>query len=288
MDQSMTFISNPIMVDNSKELQLSESGYTIFSFLGDEDIKKLIDYYEAFQKGEPSHFYSSSHSSDIDFRKKTSNFIKETILPLLSLYLKNYRLLGGAFVIKPANGKGLLPPHQDWNLVDETKARSYNIWIPLTDVTFENGAVCVLPSSHRKIFTQRGPGIPSLFKEIEPLIWKRLKVLPMKAGEALLYDHALLHASPINTTAKIRLGIVCGIISKESKMQLYFDQLNSIGAYQIDENFFMEKDPLKGAEGLSFIKSLPKQEPVSIEKFNECFLNTKKKTSLFKRLFYRT
>lgn len=285
MDKDLIFKAEHILVDMEKDRQLTVDGYTIFPFLDTNAVDKLVGYYNSFQNEDPAHFYSSTHSPNKEFRKKTNEFIKAIISPLLDEYFKSYRLLGGAFVVKPANGKGLLPPHQDWNLVDETIARSYNIWIPLTDVNFENGAVCVLPGSHRKMATYRGPGIPSVFKNIEPLVWKNLQVLSMKAGEALCYDHALLHASPVNTTAKIRLGIVCGIIAATSEMQLYFDGADSVEAYKIDECFFMEEDPTKGPEGLVSIKKLLKQKPLDAEEFSKKYLNTNKKTFWLKRLF---
>jgi hypothetical protein len=275
MDKTIIFKPNQLLLDIEREVELLKDGYTIFPFLNTETVEKLTNYYTTFQNEEPSHFYSSTHSINTDFRKQVNEFIKSIISPFVSIYFDNYRLLGGAFVVKPANGKGLLPPHQDWNLVDETKARSYNIWIPLTDVTFDNGAVCVLKGSHLSLPTYRGPGIPSVFKNIEPLVWENLEVLPMKSGQALLYDHALLHASPVNKTDKIRLGIVCGIIKKDSEMQLYFNKENCIEAYQIDEIFFMDKNPQNGPEGLIFKKTLPQSTPISSDVFTRQYLNKK-------------
>lgn len=272
MDQSISTAKN-IVINPELAEQLAEAGYTVFPFLGPEETQQLADYYTNFQKEEPAHFYSSTHSKDVTFRKTTSDYIKQVISPLMPLHFKNYRLLGGAFVVKPAHGKGLLPPHQDWNIVDEEKTRSFNLWIPLTDVNVENGAVFVLPGSHIKIPTFRGPGIPSLFKTIEAQVWQSLQPLPMQAGSALFYDHALLHGSPVNTTDKARLGIVCGVIADDDEMQLCFAKHNTIEIYKADEHFFMEKDPAAGPADLALLKSvIPACTPLQERDYDSIFL----------------
>jgi hypothetical protein len=273
MDEKVAAAVKGLMHDPMLGEQLAVSGYVTFPFLGAGDVEKLTQYYSDFQKEEPAHFYSSTHSKDTVFRKTTSDHIKSVLGPLMPSAFKNYRLLGGAFVVKPPHGKGILQPHQDWNIVDEDNTRSFNLWIPLTDVSIENGAVFVLPGSHSKIKTYRGPGIASLFKNIEPAAWQSLHPLPMKAGEALFYDHALLHGSPVNKTNVARLGVVCGVITDKADMQLCFSKDGRIDVYKADEHFFMEKDPNNGPDGLQFIKSItPVHTALSEEDYNTVFL----------------
>ncbi len=288
MDKTIDFKYHPILLNEADDNELAKNGYAVFPFLEKEAIEKLSNYYFEFQKEDPNHFYSSTHSPDFEFRKKTSNFIKEVISPLAPNFFKDYKLLGGAFVVKPANGKGILQAHQDWNIVNEKQCRSYNLWIPLVDVTIENGAVFVLPGSHSKKHSYRGPGIPSIFKNIENELWEKLTPLPMKAGEALFYDHALLHGSPANKSDKVRVGIVCGVVSKNSEMQLYFQKNNAIEIYNLDEQFFLDKNPMNGPDGLKLIGNV--EEPQSIltkEEFEDLFLPPveSKKKSWFEKLF---
>lgn len=250
MDKELNFNYLPILINEEMDLKLANDGYVTFPLLDKTAIDNLLQYYLNFQKEIPNHFYSSSHSPDFEFRKKSSDCIKQIISPELPNKLKNFTLLGGAFVVKPANGKGILQPHQDWNLVDESVSRSYNLWIPLVDVTPENGAVFVLPESHKKEKSFRGPGIPSAFKLIESELWKSLIPIPMKSGQALLYDHALLHGSPSNKTKKDRIGVVCGLINKEAEMQLYFKNEDLLEVFKIDESFFLKNNPIEGPKGL--------------------------------------
>jgi hypothetical protein len=286
-------IKNPlILLDHVNNEELATNGFATFPLLSEADIIRLSEYYFKFQKEEPNYFYSSTHSADTNFRKQTSDFIKNVIAPLLPGCLVNYRLLGGAFVVKPGNGKGILQPHQDWNLVDEERHRSYNLWIPLTDVNTENGAMFVLPRSHNICRTYRGPGIQSIFKAFENEVWSYLKPMPMKAGEALLYDHALLHGSPANLTDKIRLGIVIGIIEQDAQMQINALQGGKIEIYECDEHFFLFQDPMKDTKDLKKInKPAPQNIQLTIEGFRKLFigapevLKNKLSTNFFNWLF---
>lgn len=278
MVEKLEFRHNPILLKEQDDHALATEGYAIFPLLGKTEVEALSRYYSEFQKEEPQHFYSSTHSPDFEFRKKTSDFIKSVITPLLPGVLKDYKVLGGAYVVKPAHGKGILQAHQDWNLVDESKARSYNLWIPLVDVNEQNGAVFILPESHAKVPTLRGPNIPSTFKQIEQIIWKHLLPLNMSAGEALLYDHALIHGSPVNQTPTDRLGIVIGIVAHDSDMQMYGMDNGVVKCYECGEDYFLTHDvlsdfvnlPQKG-DGIVPVNEL------SLQEFEAIYLPTKEK-----------
>ena len=56
--------------------------------------------------------------------------------------------------------------------------------------------------------------------------------LNMKAGEALFYDHALIHGSPPNHTDTIRVGIVMGMMPANASMRLYTAGSNGIEEYE--------------------------------------------------------
>lgn len=279
MIETLNFKYSTILAHQAQDLQLAKEGFSIFPCLEDRDIKVLIDFYENFQKDKPDHFYATTHSQDIAFRKQTSEFIIKVIEPHLKNKLVDFKLLGGAYVVKPGNGKGILQAHQDWNLVDETKQRSCNLWIPLVDVNEENGALFVLPESHTKLLNYRGPQIPSMFKNIEQEVWNHLRPLCMKAGEALLYDHALLHGSPPNRTAKDRLGIVIGIVNANTDLQIYGCHNGIIKSYPCDENYFLSKNIL--TDFIEFpVKSIlsKQQNELTLNEFETIFLNAPSNT----------
>ncbi len=274
MVEKLIFNTSQIVSNLEKDNALANEGYTIFPCLEDSDLKSLHDYYFQFQKDQPNHFYATAHSPDFTFRNQASDFIKGIVEPRVKNILCNYRLLGGSYVVKPGNGMGILQAHQDWNLVDEEKQRSYNLWIPLVDVNVENGAVFVLPSSHSKTISYRGPGIPSIFKSIEQKIWAYLTPIPMKAGQGLLYDHALIHGSPPNQTMNNRLGIVIGVVNKGVELQIFGNDTGHINSYACDENFFLSKNTLTDFAQLPIKSRLLKaQKEFDLNEFRETYLN---------------
>lgn len=277
MVERLIFKTSQIVSNLKKDAELTKEGYTIFPCLEDADIKALQEYYLQFQKEEPNHFYATAHSPDFNFRKQTSDFIKKIVEPHVKNTLCNYRLLGGSYVVKPGKDKGILQAHQDWNLVDETKARSYNLWIPLVDVSIENGAVFVLAQSHAKQKTYRGPHIPSVLKNTEELLWQKMKPLTMKAGEGLLYDHALIHGSPPNNSSLTRIAIVIGLVAKETPLQLCFGENNQLNVYNITPDFFLSQNPMMGPMGLEFIRCIGEIPPaIDSHEIQKMYLSNKK------------
>jgi hypothetical protein len=79
MDQRIVFEASKILRDVNAAEELAVKGYTIFPFLNQDDLEKLISYYTNIQKEEPNHFYSSTHSPDHSFRRESSNFIKKIV-----------------------------------------------------------------------------------------------------------------------------------------------------------------------------------------------------------------
>lgn len=286
MDQSYIKSHQSILKDINKNHSLRESGYVTFPFLDNQHIQQLNAFFMNEHKDIPDYFYASTHSSDKNFRNRSSEFIRKIISPLLPDFLINYELLGGAFVVKPGGGKGVLAPHQDWNIVDEKFHRSYNLWIPLVDVNEKNGAVYILKASHSKMKSFRGPGIPSPFREIESYVWDSMTPLIMKAGEALLYDHALIHGSPANKTDTMRLGIVCGIVNKDVPMILYSKNQDNIVEYACNQDFYLNHNPNEAELVLSknnvFKGSF---KPLQKDEFDAIFKNVKKNKSIFSKIF---
>jgi ubiquinone/menaquinone biosynthesis C-methylase UbiE len=228
--------------DKVKSISLVEKGFALFDLLGAEEIDYLKTYYLNHQNDKPNGFYASTHSSDVAFRLATSNAIKEVVAPLIAQHIVHHKFLGAAFVVKSKNGNSILQAHQDWNLVDERNYRSYNVWIPLIDVNESNGTLFILESSHNKQLTWRGPQLPSPFIRIEQDIWKYLIPMNLKAGTALIYDHALLHGSSVNTSNVDRLGIVIGIMPDKVPMQLFGRNKDMIQSFACDETYFLTKD----------------------------------------------
>ena len=271
--------------------QLIVDGYAIFDLLRDHDIAALTSIFTENHSSNPEGFYATTHLDDKQKRKTLSDQAMAILSCRIESHFENIELLGGAFISKAPGEKGILPLHQDWNLVDEKKARSYNLWIPLVDVNEKNGAMRILVGSHAKQETFRGPNVPPVLHRISSAVDQHMVSLNMKKGEAVLYDHALWHSSPENQTDELRLAFVLGVVPKEAELTYYQQNGDLVEEYASHPNFFFENDRDSGPKGLTLVRSFNHPNSfLSKEQFEEVYLNKKKeklesKKGFFQKLF---
>lgn len=245
-----------VFKDSELNKQIHEKGYVVVSFLNDMELADLKDTFTSIPQSELTQFYASAHHPDLDFRKKTSEIIKSTLSRSTNEMMIDMDLLGGSYIAKPPHYAHVLQPHQDWNIVDESQFRSFNIWIPLVDLTPENGAIMVMPGSHDWIKSYRHNSIPCAFSEVHSLLLQNMDTLFLEAGEALIYDHAMIHASHENKSNEVRVACASGIKPKEAEMLFYWNNDGVIEEYESNADFFMNENVFVGPGNLEKIRSL--------------------------------
>lgn len=244
-------VSQQILKDLNLDRQLLENGFVIVPFLNSSMVNDLKDFYYQNHPNSLEGMYATAHVPDIPFRMKMNDFIKEKFHDSIHQYFNQCQALGGSYIAKGKGTKGALVPHQDWNIVDETQYRSFNIWVPLVDLNENNGALMIEPGSHLWDFNYRSSNIPFAYPEKEHDLWKNMLSLRMKAGEALIYDHRLIHASPENQTDEIRLACVFGIIPEGAQMYYYHkNDAGDIEEYQSNTDFFLYGNIFEGPKNL--------------------------------------
>jgi hypothetical protein len=270
----------------SKTKDLLEKGYAIFSLLSAEDVSALHAIFWKYHAHNPEGFYATTHLEDTAMRKQISDEAMKIVLPCVEGLFENIHVLGGAFITKAPGQKGILPLHQDWNIVDEGKERSYNLWIPLVDVHQENGTMRILEGSHRKQFTLRGPEIPPVLYPISDEVDRHMIPLEMKAGEALMYDHALWHSSPENQSTELRIALVLGVVTEGAEMRYYQKKGEIIEEYASHPDFFFENE--RGAEvvNLEKLRDLPyENDLLNTQSFRRIYLGEVEAPAKKKRWF---
>lgn len=247
----MTNAAQQILVDEQLDKKLLEEGYVVIPFLSADEVSSLVNFYYEYHAKEQDGIYATAHVSDISFRMKMNEEIKKVFARAIQQTFVNSNSLGGSFIAKGKGSKGTLQPHQDWNIVDEEKFRSFNIWVPLVDLNDDNGVIKVLPKSHAWLKSFRSANISSAYEKANDLLWQKMISLYMKKGEALIYDHRLLHASGENSSNEIRLAAVFGIIPQEAEM-LYYHKAdeNTVEVFESNPEFFLYGNIFEGPKGL--------------------------------------
>jgi ectoine hydroxylase-related dioxygenase (phytanoyl-CoA dioxygenase family) len=220
--------------------QFELNGFVVLPFLNAEEIKYLNDAYNSNLFNNPEGFYSSSFSLNESVKSKLNTGINNVVSTKASNLFNSFKALGSCYLSKAPGKIGQMPIHQDWTVVDEKKFDSVTIWIPLQDVNEYNGAIQVIPGSHRFSDALRSPLFENPLSEIENEIRKDLQVIPMKAGEALIFSQSLIHASPANQSNTNRLAVTFGLIPEIADLLFYYKNPETFQAekYIVPNNFF--------------------------------------------------
>lgn len=229
-----------IFKDIELQKRFDRDGYVTLPFLNADQVAKLARLYSEVEPNPQEGFSSSIYNSDIDLKIQTSGKIASIFQETVDRNFENFRSLGCSFLCKTPGERSFMPVHQDWTVVDESKFGSVTIWVPLIDVNEQNGAMRILPGSHKFSDVLRSPTLPGAFSGLENDIYGRMKWVKVKAGEAVIFNQALLHASPANLGPVIRPIATFGLVPKEAEMLFYHRLENGkVEKYGVDDDFFL-------------------------------------------------
>lgn len=231
---------NAVFKDKQLQLQLEENGYVVIPFYNQNDIETINNYYFENTTNNKAGFQPTTYFDSLDYRLNASTFIKNIAQEKLDKYLKDYKTFMGSFIVKHADKNSELGVHQDMSLVDESKFMGINIWSPLCDTTIKNGALHLIPKSHRIFPTYRNATIKNIYDMNYHTIKKYMEPIYMKAGEAIVFDNSILHYSPINQSKEIRIATNVFITHKDATITIsYYDkEKNKIELFEQADDFF--------------------------------------------------
>ena len=194
-----------ILKDEFLNNVLNEQGFVVVSFLNEEEINSLITFFESGTEEQKSGFTTFA-VNDYDYRKSVNEQIITAFSRSFNSLLTEYKPFWGNFFTKHPNSEAM-PLHADLQYVEEPQHISLNIWCPLVDTSRENGALGVVPGSHKILNQMRGTNVTDSYRKFAKEIETELgQILEVKAGEAVIYDHRLLHYSLPNNSLEKRLA----------------------------------------------------------------------------------
>lgn len=242
---------------------LVDQGYVVINFLDQEEINTLRSQIGQYsftfsnnQYREKLKFNSSFFEPDIELKRKFYHSMVDFFNTKLDSILPGYDILITNYWTKnPCDGEVLV--HQNWSHVDESRFRSYSIWIPLQDTDEHNGTMEVIPKSHLVFTDPRGLNMEypyeSPFKSIGAAIKKEfLMPIPLKTGQAIIIDDALIHYTGPNQSNQPRLAIQLVVKPREAQGEFYFkhkhkDGENNVEVFEADYDFYIRLSLRTGA-----------------------------------------
>ena len=252
---------NKVFHNEALQQAFQENGYVVVDLLDADDIAHLNTLFSshAEQYGQP--FHTSHFSADKAYKQQVHETVASIVGPKVTQLVDGFRPVFGNFMIKQPDPNAFMPLHADWTYVDESQCRSIAVWVPLVDTTQENGCLGVIPKSHKVMNAIRGPRIQQTSYQHDKQWVKDYGVLlPMKAGQAVIYDHALMHYSPPNKSQTPRPALNLSMTPANAEMRHYCipEGADVIEVYKVDDPaFFINYDNFKRPETNSLVNTLP-------------------------------
>lgn len=244
-----------VLRDDALQAEFDELGYVVVPFLSVAEVATLVQGYAAVADSEvgvnaPGAYndqfaeFSIIHSRPA-FRRDAFELISSVLVPRADKVLADYRPLIANYVNKPP-GTGVVPAHQNFSVVDESRYQSVSVWVALVDTVVGNGAMSMLDGSHRLLRGRRGMWAYRAFGAIEEtMVDSYLTPVEVSAGQAVILDDALVHYSPPNLSDARRLAIQFVMVPDEAEA-LWFQQVGGdeehleVAVWQVEEPFFFE------------------------------------------------
>lgn len=227
----------------------ARDGYAVVSLLDASALHELRTAYEASPQREGAGFNSTILSSEWSYREKVDLSIRQIVMERIAALLPEYRIGFCTFVVKsPNSAESEVPLHQDWSFVDERQYASIGLWCPLVDVDMHNGCLQVVAGSHAYPHPPRGACTPFGYPELVPYLKAEcLQTVPMKAGEAMLFDNRLFHCSPPNGSGVERVAATAVLVPRACTMRYYHAadprSPNQLEVFEVEDRFFLTHTP---------------------------------------------
>lgn len=278
----------PVLNDPELQALFEKNGYIILpGLLLPEHLERLGNLFSEFNGQYTEPFHSSHFSKDKAYKQHVHETVSRTVFARAEPFLNAFRPIFGNLMVKQPDPANFLQMHADWTYVDETRHRSVSVWIPLVDTDARNGCLGVIEGSHQIMNLIRGPGIQqNHFVHDREWVKKYGKLLPMRAGDAIVYDHALLHFSPANVSGAIRPALNLSLVPRGVPVIHYCipegGDVSVIEKYEVtDDSFYIRYDNFQRPELGTPVETLPKSVVVFIDEKME---NYGRPPGLFKRM----
>jgi ectoine hydroxylase-related dioxygenase (phytanoyl-CoA dioxygenase family) len=244
----------PSFKDPAARAAMDRNGYVVIPGFAEQLVPRLLSVYRdmlgAIPVADPYFqlpMTGTNWIGTLALRARVLAEVGQIIAPALASILENHRLIGAGFRVKQVGEESHLPLHQDPTQVDEERYWIMNIIVPLVDTSRENGALQVVPGSHRIMPRLRSLDLLdraetwNLHEVIEPLV----ETIPMRAGDAIFYFQSILHGSGPNAATDARPVVLGTMLPRDARVTVYFrkpDQPSVFECYEVPDDYFNQME----------------------------------------------
>lgn len=240
------------LVDDGLEEALRRDGFVTVPLLDDEALATLRQRFAGLRPADrfdppggtptnPTTYHCTFLDTDRDYKVAFDALVRTTFEPLLDLFLDGYQILTANCYVKQP-GRGGFEVHQNWTLTPDPADVTVTVWVPLDDTGAENGTLAVVPGSHKLTPDVAFPRGDHYFSDYDDVIAERYyEPVPVRAGDAVVFDDNLIHGSGVNTSSAPRFALQIAAIPGEAEPVVWypradgdFDLLAAPGRFYLD------------------------------------------------------
>lgn len=241
--------------------KIKQQGYAVVPLLDADTIHKIAEKYQSMQHDKKAVTHVTMFNPDVAYRQQVDGFLKGLLHEKMRQLMPGYRILYANFMVKESSPEGFFPVHQDWTYVDEKKYKSYAFWIPLQNTDEYNGTLFMVPGSVQLSNGLRGPYVFEPFKALsEKIIEKYAVPVPLQAGQALVWDHRIVHFSKPNLSPDPRIVFTMIMVPENVPVWHCYagnttpnSGTDYIEVYEVDTDFYMRYTIGQKPEGVPLI-----------------------------------
>lgn len=229
--------------DPATEAGFRSAGFAVVPLLRGATLDRARTAVSALARTTPDQFAATLYDPDAEHRRLVDATLRPLLAEALAPHLTDHRCYVANLLVKPPGPGTELGVHQDWTFVDEERFTSATVWCPLVDVDEGNGTLVVFAGSHLLGPSFRGsPRLPTPFDGLEDEIRAgHGTVVTAGAGDAVVYDHRLVHWSGPNRSDEDRPAIGAGIAPRSAPLvHLHADADGLVTRYEVEDDFLSE------------------------------------------------
>jgi len=244
-------VTRKVFRDPALQKQFDRNGFVAVPMLTEEEVARLhleiaalrpADAWAPDGRGPAMNSYHCSFlDTDRAFKRAAYDLLAAAFSRTIERYLDAYRPLSANFYSKPS-GRGRIPVHQNWPVLDDLNATSVTVWCALVDVSEDNGTLYMVPGSHKLLPHVEGPRSPAYFSAFDDQLWDCLRPLTASAGAGFIFDDSIVHGSPDNAAHEARLAVQITCVPDESRPVFYFGpQDDGFELIDADSDFYLDQ-----------------------------------------------
>lgn len=237
-------------LDPELDAALDRDGYVVVPLIDEHGVERLLKAYSELgvAPGDPQRAcVDTFHCFDAEYKQAVHEEVESVIGPAVQEIFDRYKSLSFCYIQKWPGERSAFGLHQDISVVDETQYRSVEVWCALHDTDEVNGQLWVVPGSHRwnPEYVRGIHNFPPAYRNLEERILRRHSIpVPVKAGEAVIFCHSLVHFSYQNRSDSYRLVAATDMIPVEARhLHWVANERGTIDEFEIDESFWVEQNP---------------------------------------------